>query len=165
MKGKIVVAAVLLGLVVSNDLLACGNKFLVTSRGTRFGKAPVVREEASILVYANPDSTMPQSMAKVPIEEVLTEAGYQPTVVASRGEFEQALSADEWDLVLADLNDSAAIQAEMGDEAPMVVPVLYEPTKSAMQQAKQDYESVIKAPVGSQRFLESIDEAVAMSGE
>jgi len=167
MKGKLLLVLVLVlwGMGGSADLFACGNKFLVPSRGTRFGKVAVARQEASILVYANPDSTMPETMAKVPIETVLLEAGYHPTIVADPDEFEQALSQGDWDLVLADLNDSAAVRGRMGDEAPMVVPVLYEPTKSDFQQAKQEYVSVIKAPVKSQRFLESIDEAVAMLGE
>ena len=165
MKGKLVLILVLWGLSSASDVLACGNKFLVASRGTRFGKVAVASQKAAILVYANPDSTMPQSMAKVSIETVLVEAGYQPTIVANQDEFNQALSQGNWDLVLADLNDSEAVRQRLGDEAPMLVPVLYEPTKSDMQMAKQEYESVIKAPVKSQRFLESVDEAVFMSGE
>ena len=165
MKGKLLLVLVLWGLGASADLFACGNKFLVASRGTRFGKVAVARQEASILVYANPDSTMPQSMAEVPVEMVLLQAGYLPTIVADPAEFNQALNQGGWDLVLADLNDSAAVRIQMGDEAPMVVPVLYEPTKSDFQQAKKDYDSVIKAPLKSQRFLESVDDAVAMLGE
>jgi hypothetical protein len=165
MKGKPILVLVLWGLLAASDVFACGNKFLVASRGTRFGKVAVARQDATILVYANPDSTMPRAMAKVPIETVLVEAGYQPTIVADPDEFNQALRQGEWDLVLADLNDSDAVRERMGDAAPMVVPVLYEPTKSDMQLAKQEYESVIKAPVKSQRFLESVDEAVFMSGE
>ena len=165
MKGKLVLVLVLLGLGAAGDVFSCGNKFLVASRGTRFGKVAGARQEAAILVYANPDSTMPQSMAKVPIETVLVEAGYQPTIVADPDEFNRALSQGNWDLVLADLTDSDAVRQRLGDEAPTLVPILYEPTKSDVQMAKQEYESVIKAPVKSQRFLESVDEAVFMSGE
>jgi DNA-binding NtrC family response regulator len=104
-------------------------------------------------------------MATVPVETVLLKAGYKPTIVADPDEFDQALSQGGWDLVLADLNDSAAVRAQMGDEAPMLVPVLYAPTKSDFKQAKQEYDNVIKAPVKSQRFLESVDDAVAMLGE
>jgi hypothetical protein len=164
MKGKPLLVLVLVGLGAAADVFACGNKFLVASRGTRFGQVAIARQDASILVYANPDSTMPQSMADVPVEAVLLKAGYRPTIVADPEEFKQALSQGGWDLVLADLNDSAAVQAEMGDEAPMMVPVLYEPTKREFQQAKNDYDSAIKAPLKSQRFLEIVDEAVAMLG-
>ena len=165
MKGKLLLVLIVWGLSASCDVFACGNKFLVTSRGTRFGKVAVARQEAAILVYANPASSMPQAMGDVSVEEVLLEAGYQPTIVTDSDEFELALSQGHWDLVLADLNDSAAVRVRMGEEAPMVVPVMYEPTKSDFRQARQEYDSVIKAPVKSQRFLKSIDEAVAMLGE
>ena len=165
MKGKLLLVLILWGLSASSDVFACGNKFLVASRGTRFGKVPVARQDAAILVYANPDSTMPQTMATVPVETVLLKAGYKPTIIADPDEFNQALSQGGWDLVLADLNDSAAVRAQMGDEAPMLVPILYAPTKGDFQQAKKEYDSVIKAPVKSQRFLESVDAAVAMLGE
>ena len=165
MKGKLLIVLVLLGVVGSTDLLACGNKFLVPSRGTRFGKVPVERQEASILVYANPTSDMPEAIGEVPIELVLLQAGYLPTTVADRDELDRALRQGSWDLVLADLTDSADLRWQLdGDDAPMVVPVLYAPTRSDMAQAKKDYERVIKAPLKSQRFLESIDDAVAMRG-
>ncbi len=165
MKGKLLLVLIVWGLSAAGDVFACGNKFLVTSRGTRFGKVAVARQEAAILVFANPASSMSQAMADVSVEEVLLEAGYQPTIVTDSAEFELALSQGNWDLVLADLNDSAAVRVRMGEEAPMVVPVMYEPTKSDFRQARQEYDSVIKAPVKSQRFLKSIDEAVAMLGE
>jgi hypothetical protein len=165
MKWKLLFVLVLWGVGGSADVFACGNKFLVASRGTRFGKVAVAREEAAILVYAKPDSAIPHAVADVPVETVLVNAGYQPTVVADPEEFSQALRRGGWDLVLADLRDTATVEVQLGDEAPTIVPVLYEPTKSDYKLAKQEYDNVIKAPMKSQRFLESIDEAVAMSGE
>jgi hypothetical protein len=165
MKGKLLFILIVWGVSASADVFACGNKFLVASRGTRFGKVAVARQEASILVYANPESAIPQTVADVPVETVLVNAGYQPTVVAEPEEFNRALSKGGWDLVLADMRDTATVEVQLGDEAPTVVPVLYEPTKSDYRLAKQEYDNVIKAPIKSQRFLESIDEAVAMSGE
>lgn len=165
MKWKLLVLLVLWGAGASADLLACGNKFLVPSRGTRFGKVAVDRQEASILVYANPDSTIPKALGNVPVEMVLLQAGYLPTKVTDRAELDQALGERTWDLVLADLDDSATLRWQLeGDDAPMIVPVLYQPTKSVMAQAKKDYDSVIKTPLKSQRFLESIDDAVAIHG-
>lgn len=166
MKGKLLLILVLWGTGASADLLACGNKFLVPSRGTRFGKVAVARQEATILVYANPTSTMAKAMGEVPVEMVLLQAGYLPTRVSDPTALNQALEQGGWDLVLADLGDSEALRWQLdGDDAPMVVPVLYEPTKSAMAQAKKDYGRAIKAPFKSQRFLETIDDAVAMRGE
>lgn len=166
MKGKLLVVLILWALSASADLLACGNKFLVPSRGTRFGKVAVARQEAAILVYANPESTVAKAMGDVPVEMVLLQAGYLPTRVSDPEELDQALRQGGWDLVLADLDDSATLRWQLeGNDAPTVVPVLYEPTKSAMAQARKDYGRAIKAPLKSQRFLETIDDAVAMRGE
>ena len=58
-------------------LLACGDKFLVVSRGTRFER-PAVRRAARILVYANPVSGFAKSLALEPMERTLRKAGPRP---------------------------------------------------------------------------------------
>lgn len=165
MKTRLLVVLALWVVSGAVDLWACGNKFLVPSRGTRFGKVAVDRHDASILVYASPDSTLPKTLGDVPVEMVLLQAGYLPTKVTDQSELDQALSERTWDLVLADIDTSDTLRWQLeGEDAPMVVPVLYQPTKTDMVQAKKDYSQVIKAPTKSQRFLESIDDAVAMRG-
>jgi hypothetical protein len=65
--------------------------------------------------------------------------------------------------VLADLGDSAALRTRLqGNNAPMVVPIVYNATGSEMAQAKKDYQRVLKGPFKSQAFLEAIDDAVAL---
>ncbi len=56
MNTRLVAAVVLLlgSVAVSQPLMACGEKFLMRSRGTRFQRAAPARTAASILVYANP---------------------------------------------------------------------------------------------------------------
>ena len=165
MKARLFLVLVVWGVSagVSSELLGCGNKFLVSSRGTRFGKAPIARAEASILVYASPTSPMSDAVGNVPVEQILVEAGYQPITVTDPGELDQALQQGAWDLVVADLADSADLRARLeGIDAPMVVPVLYQPTRAVMAQAKKEYERVVKAPLKSHRFVQTIDDAVAL---
>ena len=166
MKWKLLIVLGLWGLGASTDLFACGNKFLVASRGTRFGRVAVARQEASILVYANPASTMPKAIGDVPVERILLQAGYLPTRVSDPEKLDQALRRGGWDLVLADLDDSADLRERLqGDGEPMVLPVLYLPTRSELAQAKKDYGRALKAPFKSQRFLETIDDALAGLGD
>ena len=165
MKWKLLAVLALWGAGASADLVACGNKFLVPSRGTRFGKVAVDRQEAAILVYSDAASDLSRALGDVPVEMVLLQAGYLPTRVTDRAELDQALQERTWDLVLADLENSETLRWQLeGEESPMVVPVLYEPTRTQMAQAREDYGSAIKTPAKSQRFLESVDDAVAMSG-
>ena len=42
---------------------------------------------------------------------------------------------------------------------------MLKPSKSDLKQAETDYGRVVKGPVKSQRFLETIDEAVALTVE
>ena len=162
MKKHLLLVGLLVLASTGSDLMACGDKFLVMSRGTRFQRA-VARQPANILVYANPSSTLPKALERVMVDDTLRKAGYKPTSVSAPNDLEQALRQGGWDLVLADLNDSAALRARLqASGGPMVVPVVYNATGSEMAQAKKDYLRVLKGPFKSQAFLEAIDDALAL---
>src|SRR5437762_955705 len=103
---------VLVGIGSNVDLFACGDKFLVVTRGTRFQR-PSARRPASILVYANPASGLPKTLATLPIDITLRKAGYQPTLVSTATELNQALRGGQWDLVLADAADAAGLSGDL----------------------------------------------------
>jgi hypothetical protein len=162
MKSRLLVVGMLMFTSTNVDVFACGEKFLVMIRGTRFQRASVARQPANILVYANSASTLPKALEKVKVDDTLRKAGYQPTSVTQASDLEQALRQGGWDLVIADLGDSAALRARFqGADAPMVVPVMYNATGSELAQAKRDYQRVLKGPIKSQSFLEVIDDALA----
>jgi hypothetical protein len=161
MKKHILIVGLLVFGGTGSDLMACGDKFLVMSRGTRFQRS-VARQPANILVYANPSSTLPKALERVMVDDTLRKAGYKPTSVSAPNDLEQALRQGGWDLVLADLNDSAALRARLQGSGPMVVPVVYNATGSEIAQAKKDYLRVLKGPFKSQAFLEAIDDALAL---
>ena len=157
-------AALLLLIAISSGdiLLACGDKFLVSSRGTRFQRAAVAREPASILIYTNPASELPKLLAGVAVDATLTKAGYRPTTVTTSDEFERALSRGGWDLVLVGITDAQAVSKRLrGEPVPAVLPVVFNPTSSALNESKKLYPVVLKAPAKSQSFLSAIDEALA----
>jgi hypothetical protein len=155
----------LVGAGPGHELFACGDKFLVVSRGTRFQRAASARQPASILVYANPASDLPKALANVAVESTLRKAGYRPTSVTSGAEFDNALRQGGWDLVLVAMPDGQVIVSRMqgsaGHNDPVVLPVLYNPTSVELAQAKKQYPRVIKSPTKSQMFLDAIDEALA----
>jgi hypothetical protein len=143
------------------DLIACGDKFLIVGRGTRFQRA-ATRTPASILVYANPTSNLPRALANLPVDETLRKAGYKPTTVTSAAELEAALGRGGWDLVLADVSDSAAVRGRLrGDTGPLVLPVVFNATGGELAQAKKQYAHVLKSPTKNQSFLDAIDDALA----
>ncbi len=165
MKMKLFVIGFLIlsGAGATTDLFACGAKFLIANRGTRFGRVAAARHPAAVLVYANPSSVLPEALGKVKVEEVLGRAGYRPTTVSSPEELEKALQQGGWDLVVADLADGESLRGELqGEDAPIFLPVMFKPSRSDFKQAKEDFGLVVKGPVKSQRFLETVDEVVAM---
>jgi hypothetical protein len=162
MSARLLVVGILAFSASGADLLACGDKFLVISRGTRFERAAMPREPAAILVYVNPASTLPKALERVPIEATLRRVGYQPTTVAQPGEFEQALGRGGWDVVIADLADSAALRGRLqGSEAPAILPVLHAATGRELAQARRDYLHVLRGPVKSQSLVDAVDEVLA----
>jgi hypothetical protein len=148
-------------LAAAPSVSACGDKFLVPIRGTRFQRPSGPRPHASILVFAHPSSGLPQALKNIDVEAVLTKVGYRPSVVSDDAALKQALDRGGWDVVLAAGDDVEVVQAKIPEAAPPVIlPVLYDPTKAELAKAKSECTLVVKAPTKNQAFLDAVDEAV-----
>lgn len=162
-RGPALALLLISGTGICGDLLACGDKFLVVGRSTRFQRASVPRPPAAILVYADPASNLPAALANVPIEATLSKAGYRPTTVSSAEEFDRAMRRGGWDLVLVDVAESRGLNGRVpGDNAPAVLPVVYNPTGTEWKQARRQYPSVLRTPTKTQAFLDTVDEALSL---
>src|SRR5262245_44463252 len=147
---------------LSGDLLACGDKFLVIGRGSRFQKAGMARQGASILFYAGPASTLQGSLEKAQPDVTLTKAGYRPSLARGVSELDVALKQGGWDLVVADLADSAEVRSRLsGAKTTVILPVLLNATGTEIALAKKEFDRILKGPVKSQAFLLAIDDALA----
>jgi len=149
--------------IVSGELLACGDKFLVASRGTRYQRAGQARQ-ASILVYLHAKSTLQKAFENVS-EERTKKAGYRVTSVANANELEQALRQGGWDVLLADLADSPDVRGRIqnsGPGGPLLVPVAYRATGTEIAQAKKEYQRILKGPIKTYAFLEAMDDLLAL---
>lgn len=159
MKNRLLVVGllILVGVGAPSDLLACGDKFLMVSRGTRYQRAAVARRPAAILVAVSP-----KALGSVSVDATLSKAGYRPTKVSGADELERALRQGGWDLVLVDLADGAAIRGRLqGGGGPVVLPVAHNATAASLAQAKKEYSHLVKSPVKSRALLEAIDDALA----
>ena len=152
--------ALLMGIGSVNILLACGDKVLVTSRGTRYQQAPAVRKPAAILIYTNPASDVPKALAGLPVDATLRSVGYRPTTVGTPAQFEKALSQGGRDLILVGLADAEAARKRVQSNAG-VLPVVVNATAAEMKQTKQQYPVVLNAPTKSRTVLAVVDEALA----
>jgi len=149
------VAAV--GLWTGADLLACGDKFLVAGRGTRYQRPKNFRA-ASILIYANPSTGLEAALRKVPVDAVLKREGHRATRVEAPEQLSATLAGGRFDVVLADSGDAAAVEQLLGGgpDAPIVVAVCPKDGKEQPAATK----CALKASPRERHLLEAIDKAV-----
>ena len=103
------VLVVLLAVGITGDLIACGDKFLVAGRGTRYQR-PKTARAASILIYADPASAVAASLKKEKVESVLKLEGHRATRVQSLEELSAVVSSGRYDVILTATSDSANVQ-------------------------------------------------------
>ena len=141
---------------------ACGDKFLLPSRGTRFQQPPRSRNPASILLYANPTSPLPRTLNRLSVSAALRRVGYRPLSVSTLEDLERALGEGAWDIVFVDLADGPAVRARVtGRATTVVLPVAAQPTSEEFAQARRQFPRVMKSPARSQAFVDAVDDAMA----
>ena len=103
------VLVVLLSVGITGDLIACGDKFLVAGRGTRYQR-PKTARAASVLIYADPASAVAASLKKEKVESLLKLEGHRATRVQSLEELSAVVSSGRYDVILTATSDSANVQ-------------------------------------------------------
>ena len=83
-----------LGLFTGADLLACGDKFLVAGRGTRYQR-PKTARAANVLIFDNAASGLPAALEKVQVDTLLKREGHSATRVESLDQL-SAIIAGVW---------------------------------------------------------------------
>jgi hypothetical protein len=150
----------LYGIGYGNLLLACGDKFVGSARGTRFQQAPRGRQE-TILIYINPASDVPSALTRVSVDATLRGAGYRPTTVATAAEFERELSKGGWDLIVVGLADAYTVSQSAQNKAS-ILPVILNKTDAELKQTKKQYPVLLtKAPTTNNDFVRVVNDALA----
>lgn len=152
--------AVLAGLGAAERLAACGDKFLVASRGTRYQRAPDNRRPAAILIFSPSASFAPGTLGRDQVDGILRRAGYTPAVASTPEEFERALRRGGWDLVVL-LAEDARIAARRLPADATVLPVLVNPSEAEWKQARKEFPVALRAPAKSREVLQAVDRALA----
>ena len=139
-------------------VLACGDKFLVISRGTRFER-PVVRAPAGILVYARPGDRFGNDAA---IDAALAKAGYQVTRLTTEADFMKALANGSWDLLVADVAVVRSLPTRLSrPPTGAILPGVADSSPAELKSAKSEFGRVLKLPTNSRSMLWAVDDALA----
>jgi len=149
-----------LGLCAGAEALACGDKFLVSGRGTRYQR-PKNARAANVLIFANPASGLPDTLKSVPVDKLLKREGHLATTVETLDQLAAILAGGRFDVVLAAASVVAAVEKLMGatPEAPVVVAFCVKPGTQAPE-ASSKAPCAVKAPPKERSLLEAIDKAV-----
>ena len=100
---------VILAIGMTGDLFACGDKFLVGGRGTRYQR-PKNARAASVLIYADPASAVAASLKKAKVESLLKLEGHKATKVQTLDQLSTVMSTGRFDVILTANSDSASVQ-------------------------------------------------------
>jgi len=141
---------------------ACGDKMMAIGRGVRFAHAYKSPYPASILIYLRPGSSVQQADHKILLQSTLVSVGHRVRTTQDWAQLEDALRLGTYDLVLADSADVAELEREVQVSRfkPLVLPVLYKPSKSEDSSARGRYPWVLKAPGNIGQLLATIDAAM-----
>jgi DNA-binding NtrC family response regulator len=159
---RIVLAGIALLPFCSTPGEACGDKFLVIGRGMRAPRARAAHK-GSILLFLDPRSPLPTALQETRVVADLKRVGHSLKAVDNREQAEAALKSGNYDLVVADISDMAALKAQAGaaTSRPVLLPVLHNRTDEELAAVQKQYRWVMRSPNSGQRLLAVIDDALA----
>jgi len=100
------------------DLLACGDKFLVGSRGTRYQR-PKNARIASIVIYADPSSETRGAPARV--QSMLKSQGHSTTTATTLEQLSAILKAGTFDVVVVASDAALKVRQVLSDPGAAAV--------------------------------------------
>lgn len=156
-----VLVAVALGATAA---LACGDKLMLFARGARFQQVYSSAHAASILAYARQNSAVPAIVKDLQPQAALKRAGHKLETIEDAAAVEVALKSGKYDLVLADIADADGLEqaARSAPSRPLVLPVVYKPTKPEQTAAEKKFHLLLKAPGNTGQYLAAIDHAMEL---
>jgi ABC-type amino acid transport substrate-binding protein len=139
----------------------CGDLLVSLGRGVRFQRAYFASHQATVAVLWN-NSASGAVLANPKLQRTLREIGHKVVFVQDSTQLGVALKAGKVDVVLADFTDTGSIAPEVrsASNTPILVPVLYKPSKTEWTTAQRQYPFLLKASADEIQFLTAIDEAM-----
>ena len=116
--------------------LACGDKFFVSGRGTRYQR-PKLSRAASVLNYADPASSIAAILTSDKLDAALRREGHRSTLVQTNRELATTLAAGRFDVVLTADALSASVARAIGQStgAAAIVPLDAQPRGRSLIEA------------------------------
>jgi hypothetical protein len=139
---------------------ACGDKLMLMMR-LRVAQLnlghPIV-----VLAYSQRDLPSSVFVRQIQSQPAVQKAGHRFQFIDDTARLDDALKANKYDLVLADLSvaDQLNEHANSSPFRPVVLPVAYKTTKAENSAAEKKFHCLLKAPGSSSDYFEAVDEAL-----
>ena len=145
-----------------SPLYACGDKFLVNSRGIKQSLVYAAPHPGSVLLYRNADSKLAMSYLNEELQRDLTRAGHEVQVVQNAAELNEALEYGAFDVVIGDIADIGTLETGMQslDVKPLLLPIMGKVSKGDIKKAEGQYGRVLKASHGSSTMILFVNDTV-----
>jgi DNA-binding NtrC family response regulator len=135
---------------------------MLLTGGARFGQVNTGARPASILAYSRQNSQVSGIVQELERQPALHKAGHKLVAVQDFSGFDQALKSGKYDLVLADSADADGLAQEIrsAPSRPVLLPVLYRPTKTEATAVEKKFHCLLKAPASPNHYLAAIGDAM-----
>jgi hypothetical protein len=139
---------------------ACGDKLMLIMR-VRLAQLKL-GHPVSLLAYTLPDLPSSALVRQIPSQAAVKRAGHRFQFVEDSGKLGDALKAEKYDIVVADVAVADELSRLIGSAPhhPVVLPVSYKSTKAEDSAVQKKYHCLLKTPGDSDQYFEAIDEAL-----
>jgi DNA-binding NtrC family response regulator len=116
----------------------------------------------AILAYAQRDLPSSVLVRQLQLQPAVKKAGHRFQFIEDSGRLDDALKAEKYDLVLADVAvaDQLSQRVKASPFRPVVLPVTYKSTKVEDSAIQKKYHCLLKTPGDSDQYFEAIDQAL-----
>jgi len=139
----------------------CGDTLVSLLSSVRYQRAFMASRHASIVVFSNQRATGP-ALTNPNLRATLKEVGHSVVIVQDSVQLDFVLKAGNVDVVLADAADAGDLSRELKStpHQPVIVPVLYKPSKDEWALAQKQFSYALKASADQIQFLNMIEMAM-----
>lgn len=139
---------------------ACGDKLMLVMRVRLAQLKP--GHPVAILAYAQRDLPSSALIRQFQLQPAVKKAGHRFQFIEDAAKLDDALKAEKYDVVLADVAvaDELSQRMRSSPSRPVVLPVSYKSTKAEDSATQKKFHCILKAPSGSEQYFEAIDQAL-----
>jgi hypothetical protein len=139
---------------------ACGDKLMLIMR-VHLAQLKLGRPIA-ILAYTQRDLPSSALVRQIQLQSAVKKAGHRFQFIEDTAKLDDALKAEKYDLVLADVAvaDQLDQRVKSSPFRPLVLPVAYKSTKMEDSATKKKYHCLLRTPSDSDQYFEAIDQAL-----